>query len=93
MKWYTAKCLYRTHFHDSTQCSGILGEYRYYLVMGDDEDAAREKSVNIARNNAHGYLNAEGGTTAWIFEEVVELHEILAPELSEGVEIFSEYIP
>jgi hypothetical protein len=93
MGWYTAKCLYRAETHSTIQPSGILGEYRYFLVFGEREELVREKSVQLARTKAHSYTNADGGTTRWVVEDVVDLKEILSHELAEGVEVFSEYIP
>jgi len=93
MGWYTAKCLYRVENHDTQPTPGILGEYRYFLVSGDDEVMARGKSIRLAMAKEQTYANAEGGTTAWIFENIIELKEILSSELSEGTEVYSEYIP
>jgi hypothetical protein len=93
MKWYTAKCLFRVENQGTALPSGILGEFRYLLVSGDDENTAREKSALLAKKKEQTYTNARGGTTAWIFESIVELKEILSSELSDGTEVYSEYVP
>jgi hypothetical protein len=68
----------------ATQVGFPKFEDRIILVRAADEEEARVKGKKFAADY--------GTVTSWKVREIVDVHEILDPELGDGIEIYSAFI-
>lgn len=90
MNWYTAECLFRS-VHENSNASQLL-ELRYFLLTAEDDESAKNKALELARRKQHSFVNVEGIVVEWIFQELVDVKEVLSKEISEGTEVYYKYL-
>ncbi len=88
--WFTAKCFF--HARRGNDNSNLLSEMRYFLVRAEDEAEASLRAMSLAQEKEHSYRNAEGDEITWVFDSVLDIKELLNFTLSEGAEVYYEYL-
>jgi len=92
MNWYTACCLYTTTIKGKTVKRGGLAEYRYFLLKAGNDNIARAKGLRIGKAKQHSYKNSAGEEVSWTFEKLIDIKEVLSEEVTEGTEMYHQYI-
>ena len=60
------------------------------IIRAESEEEARVIGEEFGRKAEQSYLNADGETVRWHFDQVLAVFEIMDPLEGQGVEVFSE---
>ncbi|MFJ4825653.1 DUF4288 domain-containing protein [Streptomyces bacillaris] len=61
------------------------------LIHARDEDAARRGAELRARQSESSYVNDEGQTIAWRLKAIVDVQEVLDPDLMQDNDLYSRH--
>lgn len=89
MSWFTGRLLF-----ESTLKKGkkeALFEEKWILCFAENEEGARGRLNQLARQMQHSYKNAEGNIIEICFREILEIQEVLSEKIGEGTEVFFRF--
>ncbi len=88
-EWSSARILYKSHVDAKASDGRTLCEESVRVLLAEDEDSALEKAERIGKENEHEYTNEAGELVRWRFVKVLEIQDLSARELADGVEVYS----
>jgi hypothetical protein len=86
--WYSARLVFRCDIGNQPVPSDIFEE-SIRLVRAADEAEASERAAAIGRINERDEQSSVGEMVRWRFVGVVEVQDLLLPEIADGCEVFS----
>lgn len=91
MNWYSAKLLFEAEV-EGDESDDRLCEESIRILLADDDRHAQERASEIGAKAEHQYLNDEGRVVRWRFKEVLDIQDICEPEVTDGMEVFSQML-
>jgi hypothetical protein len=92
MNWYTGKVLLRCEVRHEKPRKAHPFEESYFLIRAPSHHVAARKAERVGKLKEHSYKNRDGNEVIWRFVRVLEVQEVLAHDLEEGVEVFSKFV-
>ena len=90
MPWYAAVLIVQCRLEgDSTQ-DDLLYDRQIRVLRADDAESAYVRAIELGREEASSYENAEGQQVVWDFVGLANLTELLDDEIKDGTEVHSE---
>ena len=89
--YYSAKLLFEMKTQPQAD-DRPLKEERIVLFEALDESEAQEKAMAAGQESEHEYESSDGNTVMVKFLELKKIYEINSEQLSNGTEVFSEFI-
>ncbi len=90
-KWFAA-CLLMESLVDSGPPKEKLFEEKVVLVRASSEAEAAKKAERFGRDEDHEYLNADGETVRWVFQELLDLKELFDEAIGDGTEVYYAFL-
>ena len=86
--WYSARLVFRCDIGNQPVPSDIYEE-SIRVIRAADEAEAAERAAAIGRINERDEQSSVGEQVRWRFVGVVEVQDLLLPEIADGCEVFS----
>lgn len=86
--WYSARLVFRCDIGNQPVPSDIYEE-SIRLIRAANEAEASERAAAIGRINERDEQSSVGELVRWRFVGVVEVQDLVLPEISDGSEVFS----
>ena len=87
MTWYSAKLLFESEVDGENDQP--LREESIRVLLSESEAEARAKAAEVGTEAEHEYLNEQGQKVRWRFVAVLEVQDLCADALTDGMEVFS----
>jgi hypothetical protein len=68
-----------------------LFQESFVLLAADSPAEAREHAVSHGRGRETSYRNEDGEPVTWRLRTVVDVNEVLDPELGDGAEVYARH--
>ena len=87
--WYSVQAIFRSRFEGPKSDDLHLIDRTIFLIDVPDGDLPDQKAQSVAKQYEHDYLNEDGEKVIWELESILEIQDLCAGTLYDGVEVFS----
>lgn len=88
--WYSARLLIEMTIDGLNPPKPLFEESVIIFKMPDNAttSAIRKRVGQLGKKASHHYKNEDGEVVRWTFQEVLEVQQIMAEELTDGTEVY-----
>lgn len=90
-RWYVAVLVVESRVDDGIAEKPLV-DLQHRLIRAASPEAAYARALEVGRREEHSYRNSEGAMVTWVFSGLHDLDEVVAHELSDGVEVYSRLV-
>jgi len=88
MIWYAIEALFKCEIAVETP-DETLYEKTIFLIQADNTQAAEQRALDTAKQREVAYKNEAKEDVVWRFIKLLDIQEVGAETLHDGVEVFS----